>query len=74
MMFQSGSSSDFPTITLSACEDSDDEDDEGFVQRDSVIQVGQVRGGEESLINKNKTCHHQNRNCLLKLLLKVHLI
>ena len=46
MIFQAGSSSDFPTITLSACEDSDDEDDEGFVQRDSVIQVGQVRGGE----------------------------
>ena len=45
MIFQSGSSSDFPTITLSACEDdSDEEEDEGFVQRDSVIQVGQVRG------------------------------
>ena len=45
LIFQSGSSSEFPTITLSACEDdSDEEDDEGFVQRDSVIQVGQVRG------------------------------
>ena len=30
---------------MSACEDDsdDDEDDEGFVQRDSVIDVGQVR-------------------------------
>ena len=36
--------SEFPTITLSACEDdSDDEEDEGgFVQRDSFIDVGQV--------------------------------
>ena len=50
-MFQSGSSSDFPTITLSACEDdSDEDDDEGFVQRDSVIQVGQVRN---SIIMEN---------------------
>jgi len=48
---KSGSSSDFPTITLSACEDSDDEDDEGFVQRDSVIQVGQVGGGLKSRTN-----------------------
>merc|ERR1712066_395891 len=45
---KSGSSSDFPTITLSACEDSDEEEDEGFVQRDSVIQVGQVGGGFKS--------------------------
>ena len=40
---QSGSMSEFPTITLSACEDdSDDDEDEGFVQRDSFIDVGQV--------------------------------
>jgi len=49
---KSGSSSDFPTITLSACEDdSDEEEDEGFVQRDSVIQVGQVGGGLKSRTN-----------------------
>ena len=44
MCFQSGSSSEFPTITLSAAEnDSDeDEDDDGNVQKDSFIEVGQV--------------------------------
>jgi len=48
---KSSSSSEFPTITLSACEDdSDDEydDDEGLVQKDSFIDVGQVGGGLRS--------------------------
>ena len=43
--FQSSSSSEFPTITLSACEDDsdDDSDDDGdLVQKDSFIDVGQV--------------------------------
>merc|ERR1719232_2372087 len=41
---KSGSSSEFPTITLSAAEnDSDeDDDDDGYVQKDSFIEVGQV--------------------------------
>ena len=34
--------SEFPTITLSACEDDDDEDEGLGVQRDSVMQVGEV--------------------------------
>jgi len=49
---KSGSMSEFPTITLSACEDdSDDDEDEGFVQRDSFIDVGQVGGGLRSRAN-----------------------
>ena len=42
---QSSSSSEFPTITLSACEDdsdSDTDDDGDLVQKDSFIDVGQV--------------------------------
>merc|ERR1712012_1217602 len=40
---KSGSSSEFPTITLSAAEnDSDEDDDDGYVQKDSFIEVGQV--------------------------------
>ena len=42
---KSGSVSEFPTITLSACEDDSDDDeieDNEHVQRDSVIEVGQV--------------------------------
>merc|ERR1712012_1038799 len=44
---KSGSSSEFPTITLSAAEnDSDeDDDDDGYVQKDSFIEVGQVGSG-----------------------------
>merc|ERR1712029_150572 len=44
---KSGSSSEFPTITLSAAEnDSDeDDDDEGYDQKDSFIEVGQVGSG-----------------------------
>ena len=36
--------SEFPTITLSACEDDEDDDDEeGLgVQRDAVMEVGEV--------------------------------
>ena len=34
--------SEFPTITLSACEDDDEEDEALGVQRDSVMQVGEV--------------------------------
>ena len=35
--------SEFPTITLSACEDDDDDEDEALgVQRDSVMEVGEV--------------------------------
>ena len=36
--------SEFPTITLSACEDDDDDDDDEAigVQRDSVMEVGEV--------------------------------
>jgi len=51
---KSGSVSEFPTITLSACEDdSDDDEDEDneHVQRDSVIEVGQVGGGLRSRTN-----------------------
>ena len=41
---QNGSMSEFPTITLSACEDDEDDDDEeGLgVQRDAVMEVGEV--------------------------------
>ena len=34
--------SDFPTITLSACEDEDDDDEDLGFQRDSVMEVGEV--------------------------------
>ena len=35
--------SEFPTITLSACEDDDDDEDDALgVQRDSVMEVGEV--------------------------------
>jgi len=48
---KSSSSSEFPTITLSACEDDSDDDsddDGGLVQKDSFIDVGQVGGGLRS--------------------------
>ncbi|XP_023343536.1 uncharacterized protein LOC111712995, partial [Eurytemora carolleeae] len=44
-----------PTITLSAAEDEDeDDDDEDFlIQRDSVLEVGQVGCGKKSRINSS---------------------
>jgi len=39
-------SSEFPTITLSACEDSKHEKSHLSLQRDSVVEVGQVGGGK----------------------------
>lgn len=37
---KNGSMSDFPTITLSACEDEDDDEEDLGFQRDSVMEVG----------------------------------
>jgi len=50
---KNGSMSEFPTITLSACEDEDDDEDDYGVQRDSVINVGEV--GASSLGSRNSS-------------------
>eukprot|EP00090_Calanus_glacialis_P001284 TRINITY_DN10900_c0_g1_i2.p1 TRINITY_DN10900_c0_g1~~TRINITY_DN10900_c0_g1_i2.p1 ORF type:complete len:236 (-),score=75.82 TRINITY_DN10900_c0_g1_i2:65-772(-) len=50
---KNGSMSDFPTITLSACEDEDDDDEDLGFQRDSVMEVGEV--GASSLGSRNSS-------------------
>ena len=45
--------SDFPTITLSACEDHEDVDEDDIgVQRDTVIEVGEV------CLDRRTASHH----------------